>query len=83
MIPTALFQYALFLGIGLQCVQMKLYTNRWAVKITGGPDAAFLIAEKYGFVNMGQVSKLLKNILAVNLASCVKSNIFHDLSTLI
>lgn len=60
MTSTTLFPYALFLGIGLQCVQMRLYTNRWAVKITGGHDAAHLIAEKYGFVNMGQVSVLYK-----------------------
>lgn len=58
MTPTALFSYAIFLGIGLQCVQTRLYTNRWAVKITGGLDAADLIADKYGFVNMGQVSTL-------------------------
>lgn len=57
---TTLFPYALFLGIALQCVQMRLYTNHWAVKITGGPDVADVIAEKYGYVNMGQVRTLLK-----------------------
>lgn len=62
MSPTALFPYAFLLGIGLQCVQTKIYTNRWAVKITGGPDAADLIAGKYGFVNMGQVSTWQKCI---------------------
>uniref|UniRef100_A0A8C1E302 Proprotein convertase subtilisin/kexin type 5a n=1 Tax=Cyprinus carpio carpio TaxID=630221 RepID=A0A8C1E302_CYPCA len=53
MSPTALFPYAFLIWIGLHCVQTKIYTNRWAVKITGGSDAADLIAEKYGFVNMG------------------------------
>lgn len=54
MSPTALFPYAFLIWIGLHCVQTKIYTNRWAVKITGGSDAADLIAEKYGFVNMGK-----------------------------
>ncbi|XP_016148018.1 proprotein convertase subtilisin/kexin type 5-like [Sinocyclocheilus grahami] len=59
MSPTALFPYAFLLGIGLQYVQTKIYTNRWAVKITGGPDAADLIAGKYGFANMGQIGGLV------------------------
>ncbi|XP_026103707.1 proprotein convertase subtilisin/kexin type 5-like [Carassius auratus] len=59
MFPTALFPYAFLLGIALQFVQTKIYTNRWAIKITGGPDAADLIAGKYGFVNMGQIGGLV------------------------
>jgi len=73
MTPAAFFPHVIFLGIGLQCVQMRLYTNRWAVKITGGPNAADLIADKYGFVNMGQVSPL-QNDLPLKCVS--KSNVY-------
>ncbi|XP_036436898.1 proprotein convertase subtilisin/kexin type 5 [Colossoma macropomum] len=37
---------------------MHLFTNRWAVTITGGRENADLIAEKYGFLNMGQIGGL-------------------------
>lgn len=31
------------------------FTNTWAVEVHGGQEAANGIAEKYGFVNLGQV----------------------------
>ncbi|XP_030623096.1 proprotein convertase subtilisin/kexin type 5 [Chanos chanos] len=37
---------------------MRLYTNRWVVKITGGQGTADALAEKYGFLNMGQIGSL-------------------------
>ena len=37
----------------------NIYTNSWAVEITGGDEVANRIAEKHGFNNMGQVSMVL------------------------
>ncbi|XP_058630422.1 proprotein convertase subtilisin/kexin type 5 [Onychostoma macrolepis] len=85
MSPTALFPYAFLLGIGLQCVQTKIYTNRWAVKITEGPDAADLIAGKYGFVNMGQIGGLVDHYQfqhsGIIKRSTIKSGGNHSLIT--
>ncbi|XP_041915930.1 proprotein convertase subtilisin/kexin type 5 isoform X1 [Alosa sapidissima] len=50
--------FALMLGFLLTPGQTRVFTNRWAVKITGGPGAADFIAEKYGFLNMGQIGDL-------------------------
>ncbi|XP_041844543.1 proprotein convertase subtilisin/kexin type 6 isoform X2 [Melanotaenia boesemani] len=36
----------------------ELYTNHWAVRITGGPKQADMIAAKYGYKNLGQVGSL-------------------------
>ena len=33
-------------------------TNRWAVEVRGGPEAADTLARKYGFENRGQVRSL-------------------------
>ena len=33
-----------------------VYSNSWAVKVSGGVDVADRIAEKHGFKNLGQVS---------------------------
>uniref|UniRef100_A0A8C6KVW4 Proprotein convertase subtilisin/kexin type 5a n=1 Tax=Nothobranchius furzeri TaxID=105023 RepID=A0A8C6KVW4_NOTFU len=33
-----------------------VYTNNWAVKVRGDKESVDRIAEKYGFINMGQVS---------------------------
>lgn len=32
-----------------------IYSNSWAVEVAGGVEAARKIAEKHGFVHMGQV----------------------------
>lgn len=32
-----------------------LYTNHWAVRVTGGQGQADKIAAKYGYMNLGQV----------------------------
>ncbi len=32
-----------------------IYTNHWAVRITGGQEQADKIAAKYGYINLGQV----------------------------
>lgn len=32
-----------------------VYTNHWAVRVTGGPEQAERIAAKYGYRNLGQV----------------------------
>ena len=43
-----------------------VYSNSWAVKVTGGVDVADRIAEKHGFKNLGQVSGASTNGLIVN-----------------
>ncbi|KAG9281847.1 proprotein convertase subtilisin/kexin type 5 [Astyanax mexicanus] len=56
--PGALVRYAIFLGFMFHPCHMRLFTNRWAVRIRGGQENADLIAEKYGFLNMGQIGGL-------------------------
>ncbi|XP_073723703.1 proprotein convertase subtilisin/kexin type 5b isoform X1 [Misgurnus anguillicaudatus] len=36
----------------------RIYTNHWAVRIPGGPEQAELIADKYGYRNLGQIGDL-------------------------
>ena len=36
-----------------------IFTNDWAVEVFGGPAVANAIAEKHGFENRGQVSRLV------------------------
>ncbi|XP_062274784.1 proprotein convertase subtilisin/kexin type 6 [Scomber scombrus] len=38
--------------------QGDVYTNHWAVRITGGPEQADRIAAKYGYMNLGQIGSL-------------------------
>ena len=52
----SLFVLVLYLGFGSTPCTARVYTNHWALRIAGGPDAADRIAEKYGYRNMGQVS---------------------------
>ncbi|KAG7221789.1 hypothetical protein INR49_028863 [Caranx melampygus] len=35
-----------------------LYVNHWAVRISGGQEQADYIADKYGFINLGQIGSL-------------------------
>uniref|UniRef100_A0A3Q3LW89 Proprotein convertase subtilisin/kexin type 6 n=1 Tax=Mastacembelus armatus TaxID=205130 RepID=A0A3Q3LW89_9TELE len=35
-----------------------VFTNHWAVRIPGGPDQADQVAEKYGYLNLGQIGSL-------------------------
>ncbi len=51
-----------YLGLDSNVSRQKSTQTAGQVKITGGPDAADLIAGKYGFVNMGQVSTWQKCI---------------------
>lgn len=53
--PAALFQLMMFFVLMFLVCEAQLFTNHWAVRITGGPENADRIAEKYGFLNMGQV----------------------------
>ncbi|KAM9793224.1 proprotein convertase subtilisin/kexin type 5 [Syngnathus typhle] len=50
--------YALWIGTFLQFCQASIYTNDWALRIKGGAKSASGIAEKYAFVNMGQIGQL-------------------------
>lgn len=55
--PAALFQLLVFFALMLLVCEAHFFTNHWAVRITGGPEHADEIAEKHGFLNMGQVCK--------------------------
>lgn len=33
----------------------SIFTNHWAVRLSGGSDEADILASKYGFTNLGQV----------------------------
>ena len=41
----------------------KIYHNQFAVQIEGGKEAADLLAEKHGLVNMGQIGALKGHFL--------------------
>ncbi|XP_053474688.1 proprotein convertase subtilisin/kexin type 5 [Ictalurus furcatus] len=56
--PAALFQLMMFFALIFLVCEAQLFTNHWAVRITGGPENADRIAEKYGFLNMGQIGGL-------------------------
>ncbi|XP_064411557.1 proprotein convertase subtilisin/kexin type 5b [Latimeria chalumnae] len=49
---------ALVLLFLLPVCRTRMYTNHWAVRIGGGPGEANRIAEKYGYINMGQIGTL-------------------------
>lgn len=36
----------------------EVFTNTWAVQITGGPEEADRIAREHGFINHGNVSSV-------------------------
>uniref|UniRef100_A0A671KU90 Furin-1-like n=1 Tax=Sinocyclocheilus anshuiensis TaxID=1608454 RepID=A0A671KU90_9TELE len=44
-------------------IGQKVYTNTWAVHITGGEQEANRIARKHGFVNHGKVSFLFRQVI--------------------
>ncbi|XP_019410471.1 PREDICTED: proprotein convertase subtilisin/kexin type 5 isoform X4 [Crocodylus porosus] len=48
----------LVLGLLLPACRTRVYTNHWAVRITGGLQEASRIASKYGYVNIGQIGTL-------------------------
>ncbi|KAM6183383.1 proprotein convertase subtilisin/kexin type 5 isoform 2-T2 [Erethizon dorsatum] len=49
---------ALLGGCLLPVCRTRVYTNHWAVKISGGFPEADRIASKYGFINIGQIGAL-------------------------
>uniref|UniRef100_A0A4W2ELG1 Proprotein convertase subtilisin/kexin type 5 n=1 Tax=Bos indicus x Bos taurus TaxID=30522 RepID=A0A4W2ELG1_BOBOX len=49
---------ALLGGCLLPVCRTRVYTNHWAVKISGGFPEANRIASKYGFINIGQIGAL-------------------------
>ncbi|XP_075595358.1 proprotein convertase subtilisin/kexin type 5 isoform X2 [Balearica regulorum gibbericeps] len=53
-----LCRLTLLLGFLLPACRTRLYTNHWAVRITGGLPEANRIASKYGYVNIGQIGTL-------------------------
>ncbi|XP_068278360.1 proprotein convertase subtilisin/kexin type 5 isoform X1 [Nyctibius grandis] len=53
-----LCRLTLLLGFLLPACRTRLYTNHWAVRITGGLPEANRIASKYGYINIGQIGTL-------------------------
>ncbi|MBN3286620.1 PCSK6 convertase, partial [Polyodon spathula] len=54
------FRFFLFLTFFV-CESLStrnIYTNHWAVRITGGPEEADKLATKYGYNNLGQIGSL-------------------------
>ncbi|XP_033871237.1 proprotein convertase subtilisin/kexin type 5-like isoform X2 [Acipenser ruthenus] len=49
---------ALWLGCVLPLCRTRMYTNHWAVRISGASQDADRIADKYGYSNMGQIGDL-------------------------
>ncbi len=51
-----------FLTLGFGACEYEqdeiFYSNSWAVEVSGGADFADILANKHGFINRGQVSKL-------------------------
>lgn len=35
----------------------RIYTNSWAVRVSGGAELALALARKHGFLNHGNVSR--------------------------
>ncbi|KAM4634072.1 proprotein convertase subtilisin/kexin type 5 [Polymixia lowei] len=50
--------FALWMGTLFQFCQSKIYTNDWAIRISGDQKSVNRITEKYGFTNMGQIGDL-------------------------
>ncbi|CAB1318072.1 unnamed protein product [Coregonus sp. 'balchen'] len=48
----------LWMGSLVPLCQPLIYTNDWAIRINGAPASADSIAEKYGFLNLGQIGDL-------------------------
>ena len=55
MITTYILCLLLWLLACSSVAESQRYTNRWAVEVRGGPEAADALAHKYGFENHGQV----------------------------
>ncbi|XP_060787365.1 proprotein convertase subtilisin/kexin type 5b isoform X1 [Neoarius graeffei] len=48
----------LALCLGFACPRARVYTNHWAVRISGGRELADQIAHRYGYSNLGQIGDL-------------------------
>ncbi|XP_062855358.1 proprotein convertase subtilisin/kexin type 5b isoform X1 [Trichomycterus rosablanca] len=48
----------LALCFGIAAPRARVYTNHWAVRITGGNELAEHIAQRYGYKNLGQIGDL-------------------------
>lgn len=46
-------------------IDAEVYTNTWAVQISGGPEEADRIAREHGFINLGNVSTASQYSLCV------------------
>ena len=49
---------------------MMGYSSSWAIELNGGQDEADRLADKYGFVNLGQVSCERDIAIAVHIIMC-------------
>ncbi|XP_034064301.1 proprotein convertase subtilisin/kexin type 6 [Gymnodraco acuticeps] len=58
---SLLLRMTLFLLLMLVTVESsrsEVYTNHWAVRVSGGPQQADRVAAKYGYINFGQIGSL-------------------------
>uniref|UniRef100_A0A8P4G504 Proprotein convertase subtilisin/kexin type 6 n=1 Tax=Dicentrarchus labrax TaxID=13489 RepID=A0A8P4G504_DICLA len=53
-----LLNQRIYLDLDLVSGHRDVYTNHWAVRITGGQEQADKIAAKYGYMNLGQIGSL-------------------------
>lgn len=44
--------------VTVESSRSEVYTNHWAVRVSGGPQQADRVAAKYGYINFGQVTTL-------------------------
>ncbi|KAM3849392.1 proprotein convertase subtilisin/kexin type 5 [Diretmus argenteus] len=50
--------FSLWMGTLFHFCHATIYTNEWAVRISGDPEEVNGTAERYGFINMGQIGDL-------------------------
>lgn len=55
--------FFLFILSAMETSQSLVYTNHWAVQISGGLQQADRIATKYGYQNLGQVKTLFLSLV--------------------
>uniref|UniRef100_A0AAY4CEH5 Peptidase S8 pro-domain domain-containing protein n=1 Tax=Denticeps clupeoides TaxID=299321 RepID=A0AAY4CEH5_9TELE len=53
--PARLLPLPLLLTLAVSALSQRVYTNTWAVHVTGGAAEAQRVAQKHGFVNLGHV----------------------------
>ncbi|KAF3833148.1 hypothetical protein F7725_026813 [Dissostichus mawsoni] len=50
--------FLLLMLVTVESSRSEVYTNHWAVRVSGGPQQADRVAAKYGYINFGQIGSL-------------------------